>query len=192
MDKIRVFIGSANKFKCCESAIENSILANTSAPVEIRFIRPEDLAVPLTGCTGFTNLRYAVPELAGFAGYAIYLDVDMIVLGDIAELYSYASPGHWVCLQDGSNEVSVISCGTHRHMPRLAQMHHYGKRELEAMTRKKKAIPASWNVEDKVQAGMQLLHLTDLKCQPWLESPEYPHPCPEAVAIYEEYLNAAA
>lgn len=186
---IRVFIGSSKEFACCESIIERSIRENTQSDVEITFMRPETLGVPITGCTGFTNLRYAVPELAGYSGYAIYLDVDMIVLGDIAELYSYAEAGRWVVMKDGANEVAVISCGTHRHLPTLQSLHKYNKHELKAMCRESRRIPSEWNCEDAVTEGMKLLHFTDMKCQPWLENPQYPHPCPEAVAIYEGFVQ---
>lgn len=188
IEAIRVFIGSSDKLRCAEPAIENSIRANTSAEVEITFMRPEDLGLEPTGCTGFTNLRYAVPELAGYAGFAIYLDVDMLVLGDIAELYSYAEAGRWVVLKDGSNEVAVISCGTHRHLPSLRNLHRFNKHQLKAMCRESQRIPLTWNCEDSVPQGAKLVHLTDLKCQPWLENPEYPHPCPEAVELYHAYV----
>lgn len=186
-DPIRVFIGSAVAFSAAEAAIVNSITRHASVPVDVTFMRPETLGVPPTGCTGFTNLRYAVPELAGFSGFAIYLDVDMIVLGDIAELYSHAEAGKWVVMQDGSTEVAVISCGTHRHLPALRDMHKYRKGQLDGMIRKKPAIPHCWNVEDRIEPGAKLLHFTDLKCQPWMDAPEYPHPCPEAVEVYRAF-----
>ncbi|TNE75543.1 MAG: hypothetical protein EP334_10015 [Gammaproteobacteria bacterium] len=184
MSPIRIFIGSADKFRCCEEPLCKSILAHSSVPVEFFIMRPEDLGVPPTGCTGFSNLRYAVPELAGYAGFAIYLDVDMLVLGDIAELYEYREAGRWVQLVDGSNEVSVISCGTHRHMPSLPWLHTKNKHELKAMTRASSRIPLEWNVEDHVQPGMKLLHFTDLKCQPWFNE----HPCREAVELWNAFV----
>jgi NAD(P)-dependent dehydrogenase (short-subunit alcohol dehydrogenase family) len=36
--------------------------------------------------TGFTNFRFAIPDLAGRHGRALYNDVDEIYLGDPAEL----------------------------------------------------------------------------------------------------------
>ena len=185
---ISVFIGSSERFAYCEPVIERSILENTSVDVEITFMRPDTLGVPPSGCTGFSNLRYAVPELAGFAGFAIYLDVDMLVLGDLAELYEYREAGKWVVMKDGSNEVSIISCGTHRHMPSLKTLHTYNKHHLKSMCREARRIPSEWNVEDSVTPGMKLLHLTDMKCQPWLDNPEYPHPCKEAVDLWNAYL----
>jgi len=185
-DPIRIYIGSARRFAACEPVIARSIRAHTAQPVEIQFIRPETLDVPPTGCTGFTNLRYAVPELAGYAGFAIYLDVDMLVLGDIAELYAYREAGHWVQLQDGSSEVAVISCGTHRHLPSLGELHRYHKSQLQGLVRAKNRIPLTWNSEDRVTEGMRLLHFTDLKTQPWFTHTA-PHPCPAAVDLWRRF-----
>jgi len=181
--RISIYIGSADKFRCCEPVIERSIRENTAAELDITFMRPEALGIPLTGCTGFTNLRYAVPHLAHYRGFAIYLDVDMIVLGDIAELYKYREAGKWVRLEDGSDEVAVISCGTHPHMPCVEDIHKHHKSALKAMTKGKNSIPLSWNVKDEVKEGMNLLHFTDLKAQPWF----YEHPCKEAVQVYARY-----
>lgn len=38
--------------------------------------------------TPFSGFRWAVPELCGFSGQAIYMDSDIIVKGDIAELWN--------------------------------------------------------------------------------------------------------
>jgi len=72
---------------CCES-----IIARASVPVQ--FI---PLALPLLaglyneqhgdGSNAFIYSRFLVPYLSGFKGNAIYLDGDMIVKGDIAELW---------------------------------------------------------------------------------------------------------
>ena len=135
------------------------------------------------GCTGFTNVRFAVPEIAKGMGYefAVYLDVDMLILGDISELYDYRQPGHWVGLADGSNEVSVID--TSLQFPAKETLHRYKKHQLNSHV--VPDIPLSWNCEDKVGDGMKLLHFTDLSAQPWF----YKHPNKEAVAIYESYLG---
>lgn len=180
---IRVFIGTSERFKHVEHIARDSILANTTADVDIRLISPERLNAKPSGCTGFTNLRYAVPELAGYEGYAIYLDVDMIVLGDIAELYEYRQEGAWVRMYDGASEVSVIDCAAHNYLPKLDKLHLYWKNKLHGSVNAINAIPPEWNVKDCVKDAMKLLHFTSLKHQPWVAE----HPCPEAVEIYQRY-----
>lgn len=180
---MKVFIGTSQPFDIVRHVIENSIRENTAVDVDINFISPELLNVRPSGCTGFTNLRYAVPQLCDYQGYAIYLDIDMIVLGDLSELYAYRLRDRWVRMHDGSSEVSVIDCAAHRHLPRLNELHNFNKWQLHGMVRAANNIPPEWNVKDTVQDDMKLLHFTDLKCQPWF----YKHPCAEAVAIYEQY-----
>lgn len=136
------------------------------------------------GCTGFTNTRFAVPELCREMGYefGIYLDCDMIVLGDITELFQYARAGQWSVLEDGSNEVSVI-CASLKYPPKeTLHMRHKGTlpRGYD-----RPVIPLCWNVEDRVEPKMKLLHFTGLDTQPWF----YDHPDEQAVEIYREYYG---
>lgn len=161
---IPVFIGSSDRFASVEWMTPFSIRENTTAEVDIHIVRPQWFGMQETGCTGFSNVRNEIPRIAKAMGYqyAIYLDVDMLVLGDISDLYAYRRAGSWVCLSDGTTEVSVIDVDHARMESR---------------------IPAVWNAEDRAIQGMQLLHFTDLKAQPWF----FDHPNVEAVALYNEY-----
>lgn len=161
MFPIPVFIGISQQFKCIEGLTKRSILINTNSPVTIEYIYPETES----GCTGFTNVRYQIE-------YGIYLDCDMIVLGDIAELWSYRQKGKFTTLIDGSSEVAVIDC-----------IHKCTNKYHEHLLPKRQCIPLKWNIEDTRSPGMKLLHFTNLKTQPWF----YNHPDKKAVAIYEQY-----
>lgn len=188
---IKVFIGTAQKFQRCQPVIEYSIRKNTRQAVDIRFIGPELLNVPPSGCTGFTNMRYAVPELCGFEGFAIYLDVDMLVLGDILSLYSYQQPGKWAQMVDGYNEVSIIDCAAMRGvLPPLWQLHHYRKWEIQSKLNGRTAnvIPAQWNVKDHATPDAKLIHFTDLDRQPWFYDN---HACQAACDLWFNYEKEA-
>lgn len=161
LSKIPVFIGISDKFEIVRGLTEGSILINASEPVDIQYIKPN----PPAGCTGFTNARYTIKK-------GIYLDADMIVLGDIAELWTHRQEGKFVCMENGSTEVSVIDCN---HL--CKDKHH------EHLLPKICTIPNTWNVEDDVIDGMKLLHFTNLNTQPWFTK----HPNPLATAIYEVY-----
>ena len=79
-DTIRVFVGTDGDFhQDAEKVIEYSIRTNTAEEVDLTFMRPGWKSPP----TGFTSHRYLVPSLCNYEGYAIYLDVDMLVLGDL-------------------------------------------------------------------------------------------------------------
>jgi hypothetical protein len=150
----------------------------------MRIVRPGWYGMCESGCTGFTNVRWAIPELLRETGheFGIYMDVDMLVTGDIEELFEYRRRGQWVTLQDGSTEVSVI-CSTLKYPPRESlHLRHKGTLPVGDML---PLIPTVWNCEDQVRPGMKLLHFTDLNTQPWF----YDHPDKEAVRLYESYRN---
>lgn len=181
---IPIFIASSERFKDIEWLTPFSIRENTQSDTEIYIVRPEWYGMKESGCTGFTNVRWAIPQLCRELGYdfGIYLDVDMLVVGDIAELYGYAQRGKWVCLDDGSNEVSVI-CSTLRYPDKsVLHMRHKGTLPRGDLLPR---IPSHWNVEDKITKEMRLLHFTCLKSQPWFNN----HPNKEAVSLYESYRD---
>lgn len=162
---IPIYIGISERFRCIEKMTAMSILEHTSAKVSIQLVYPE----VEEGCTGFTNVRYTIR-------CGIYLDCDMVLLADIADLWAYRSPGNFVCLADGSTEVAVIDCE-----------HRCRNKREEHLLPKLPSIPLKWNSEDRMVPGAKLLHFTDLSTQPWFHA----HPNKEAVAIYERYRELA-
>ena len=99
---IRVFVGydprEAIAFHVCVS----SIIRHCSEPVQIcplylgnfkRFYSESHT----DGSNQFIYSRFLVPYLCGFVGHAIFLDGDMLVQGDMAELWSMRS--HWHATQ---------------------------------------------------------------------------------------------
>jgi lipopolysaccharide biosynthesis glycosyltransferase len=161
---IRVFVGSGPQYAEVEPVMEGLLRDSTDADVEVTFMRAGENGLKPSGCTGFTMYRFAVPSLAGREGFAIYLDVDMFVFGDIAKLWGYRQRYHWACLKDGSNEVMVIDC-EHGHMPSHRKIHQYRKGQLRPTYAP--VIPSTWNHEDKVNSQTKLLHFTDMGRQPW-------------------------
>lgn len=165
---IPIYIGISDRFKEIEGLTENSILENTSAEVQITHLYPKHEA----GCTGFTNVRYQIE-------HGIYLDCDMLILGDIAELWEYRQKGKFVCMRDGSSEVAVIDC-----------RHNCKTKQDESLIPKACVIPDEWNVEDykyfpdkPLPEVIKNFHFTSLGTQPWF----YDHPHQEAVNLYERY-----
>jgi lipopolysaccharide biosynthesis glycosyltransferase len=108
--------------------------------------------------------RYAIAEIFG-EGFAIYLDVDMLLVSDIAELWGYRKHGEWRCLQDGSTEVMVIDCAVRNGVPPIGQLMRLKKNQVHPKLNP--AIPLEWNCEDSAPDGAKLIHFTDLKRQPW-------------------------
>jgi hypothetical protein len=189
---IRVYVGTDGDIHDkAEKVLEYSIRKNSSTPdVEVNFMRPGWKS----GCTGFTNHRFLIPWICGFEGYAIYMDVDMLVRGDIAELYSYREPGMW-CTTPMRDDVSVIDCAAFGDLTTgvVRGLKKDRIRQLIA-DRTMVTIPKEWNTIDRLEPGAKLLHYSDLDRQPWHPIPGHPykpHPDPLAVELFWNYYNEA-
>ena len=110
-DNIRVFIGYDGREDVTYSVLAHSINARASKPVSTMpimlsqlngvFHRERD---PLQS-TDFSFSRFLVPYLAGYDGWAVFMDCDMIMLDDIAKL--------WECCDDKY----AVMCVKHDHVP---------------------------------------------------------------------------
>lgn len=89
-DQLRVFIGYDPRQPIAYSVLEHSIRTRSSRPVAITGLVLSQLPITRRGLTEFTYSRFLVPWLCDFQGSALFLDADMLILGDIAELFSYA------------------------------------------------------------------------------------------------------
>jgi len=120
---IRVFVGCAPNHEDAESqaVLEYTIRKHASQPVEITWMRlTNDRRSPFfvhrwdtsTWATPFSGFRYAVPALCGYEGCAIYMDSDVIVQADVAELAALPARGFGVVAR-ASNRlcVSLWNCG---------------------------------------------------------------------------------
>jgi hypothetical protein len=79
---IRVFIGYDSRESVAYHTCVQSILENTKSQVSFHPVCGERR----DGSNDFIYARFLVPWLCGFSGPAIFVDGDMIVRGDIAEL----------------------------------------------------------------------------------------------------------
>ncbi|MGZ5042326.1 MAG: glycosyltransferase [Usitatibacter sp.] len=109
---IRVFIGYDSAEAVAFSVLSRSIHARASAPVAVSpvmlsqlrsvFDRPHNVLQS----TEFSFSRFLVPWLAGYEGWALFMDCDMLMLEDIAELWK---------LRDERFAVQVVK---HAHVPK--------------------------------------------------------------------------
>ena len=110
---IPVFVGSGDASRIERGVLEYSLSRHSTRPYDLHVYngtqgnvessndaiwQPQTLAA-VRGhkfATEFSLFRYVIPELCGFEGRAIYLDSDMICLGDLAELADWPLPdGAW-------------------------------------------------------------------------------------------------
>jgi len=108
---IRVFIGFDPRETAAWHVLCHSILARSSVPVS--FV---PLALPNLGSlmwrernplqsTDFSFSRFLTPYLSGYEGWSLFMDCDMLMRRDIAELWA---------LRD---ERYAVMCVKHRHVP---------------------------------------------------------------------------
>lgn len=108
MDSLRVFIGWDSREDIAYQVARRSLLRHASIPVEVTPIKLDDLVAkglytrdidPLAS-TQFTYSRFLTPYLAGYQGWAVFVDCDFIFFGDAAELQGYMDPKYAVlCVQ---------------------------------------------------------------------------------------------
>lgn len=143
--------------------------------------------------TMFTLFRYAIPRMCNFEGHAIFLDCDMLMLGDACELWDYRKEDKWVsAVGDGGGSgdcVTVMDCSAYKfELEDLKSGKLGNKRQIRMRIQNKLiagGIPAVWNMTDRYDPNTtKLIHYTSMKTQPW-------HPLPEAIN-YEEHADPKA
>jgi hypothetical protein len=197
---IRVFVGADRSQLLAVPVLEYSIKRHTSAKVEV--IPMVDLPVPVPKDprngqrTGFSYSRFCIPKLAGYKGKAIYMDADMMVFGDISELWNIPFDHAKVIIQQelkpeeqttykvGSPEKRIKQCAVMLlDCERLnwdieiivagfdRGEYNYDQLMYDLCILKeeeiKYSIPFEWNSLEHWDKNTKLLHYTDVYTQPW-------------------------
>lgn len=87
---LNVFIGYDPRQPIAYHVLCSSIIRNCSVPVRITPLMLSTLPIKRQGLTQFTFSRYLPPYLCNYHGISIFIDSDMLVLGDMAELQHYS------------------------------------------------------------------------------------------------------
>lgn len=90
---MRVFIGRDPRKPLDANVLANSIVEHSSVPVSITMLSLKTLPIKRRGLTEFTFSRFLVPYLCDYEGLALFLDADMVVTGDLKELFQVPKPG---------------------------------------------------------------------------------------------------
>lgn len=90
MTELKIFIGYDPRQPVAYNVLAHSIWTRSSLPVSITRLQLNQLPLTRVGLTQFSYSRFLVPYLCGYKGYALFLDADMLVLDDIADLFSCA------------------------------------------------------------------------------------------------------
>ena len=86
-EPIRVFIGTDDSQNVPTAVLQHSILSLIASSVEFHELRDLQTGLEEHFYTGFSFYRWGIPSSCGFKGRALYLDVDIVVLCDIRELW---------------------------------------------------------------------------------------------------------
>lgn len=218
-DTLHIWVGS-DKFQHAagaEKVLEHSIRKHATCPVQMHWMRsgdaplwaasefgdpgtwklgrPVDHAWPKRGWgTPFSSFRFAIPELMGFQGRAVYMDADMVVLGDVRELLERPLRRPWTCIDPRITDVSIIDCAAFQspRWPSISTMkpsgasagHYVGL--LNQLGWIDPTLPPTWNCRDGTHTDgwnseTRLLHFTVVPTQPYRPYPSVsyqPHPWP--------------
>lgn len=188
-DPIRVFVGLSPDQRVAYEVLAHSLRRNTRHPLQVRPIDALHLPVPQEPRnrmrTGFSFARFEIPRLCGYEGRALYLDADMLVLGDVADLWSLPLEGADLLYSDQPPEgalarfsVLLLDCGRLRWSgERVVRELDQGRYTYELLMHelcvvpeesRKPAIPRDWNALDRFEPGRtRLLHYTSVPTQPW-------------------------
>lgn len=107
---MRIFIGYDSRQPIAYSVLQHSIISRSSKPVQITPLILGQLPIEKRGLTEFTYSRFLVPWLCNYEGKALFLDADMLCLGDIGEVFS---------LFDESFSVQLIKNKRHFEWPSM-------------------------------------------------------------------------
>jgi len=213
---IRLFVGTDPRQGPADEMLLRSVERNTSVNVEVTMMRHGDgefggwnigrePGKPKGGGWGtdFAAFRMAVPELCGFEGVAVYLDCDMIVLGDLRDLVALPRAKPVLCTSQKIMDVLVIDCGAFAGSgwPTIAEMRASGRtlyeyrKMLARMDMIDPSLPPEWDCRDCAPANAQLVHFTDVTTQPWQPWPEAvayrDHPDENCCRLWDEYRSRA-
>jgi hypothetical protein len=178
---VRIFLGTETAQHRAERIFVWSVekLRDPSRVYEITLMKELPGFDSRRWLTGFTNYRFAIPELAGSTGRAIYNDVDQIYLSDPAELFDLPMGEHgFMSISDRDTSVMLIDCARMAQVWPLASVQHQPRKKLEARARAIVglwgALDHGWNArDDEYRPGQShLIHFTVLQTQPWRPLPE--------------------
>ncbi len=152
--------------------------------------------------TGFTNFRFAIPQLAGSIGRAIYNDVDQIYTGDPGTLFDLPmGDAGYLALTAADTAVMLLDCARMAVVWTLERAQRLDKKNLLELAAEQRGLwaplPTQWHARDtEYQAGFtQCLHYTALNLQPWQPAPDqysyHPHPLGELWLDLERSADAA-
>lgn len=166
---LRIFVGFDHRQPVSLNVLQQSIYTRSSKPVSITPIVITQLPFKRCGLTPFTYSRFLTPWLCDFDGWALFLDLDMLVLGDIAELFACADDRYDVMVSRNEMRfewasVMLFNCAKNKILtPEYCETAD-GLHQIKWTTDDKIGdLPREWNHlvgYDKARKDAKLVHYT--------------------------------
>ena len=182
IEPLKIIIGYDPRQAISYTVLQHSILRHASVPVSIIPLVIDTLPVSnsMCGLTPFTYTRYLVPWLCGFSDKALFMDSDIIVRGDIKELFDAATGAHPIwCVHHKKRfewaSVMLFECGHPGNAcltPEYVTKHHKELPALGWFTEPNLLpadrptvgeLPREWNhlvLYDRPRSDAKLIHFT--------------------------------
>lgn len=195
-DAVQVFIGGGNAEWLPTAVLEFSIRRHTARLVQVTPLAGVEMSIPIPvpkdprnrAVTSFSFQRFLIPQALDFQGRGIYLDSDMLVVGDIGELWDNPFPaGSEVQMCPGwQSAVMLIDAKIGWRIDGLINLMDRGGIRYKDLVNVKalggatNSLPPEWNCTDRPDPNAmdvkraKLLHYTDMNLQPWLHA-KHPH-----------------
>jgi lipopolysaccharide biosynthesis glycosyltransferase len=200
---LRIFIGWDSRFPEPADVLRYSLFKHSSIPLDIQYLKLDELKLkrahdPLAS-TEFTYSRFLVPYLCNFRGKALFLDNDMLCLGDIREIDSLDMRPYFLRVvqhdYQPTNAIKMYGCPQTSY-PRknwssmmlmdCAKLKLWTKEVVETQTgaylhrfqdipdTQIGELPKTWNTLDWMDSTTRLIHYTN--GGPWFEQyRNHPH-----------------
>ena len=202
-EAVKIFIGSGEASllerktliyslkKHCSRELDIYVFNGTHDSIEHNDDEPVLANMPLwikyQNFTEFSNYRFLIPELCGHKGRAIFLDSDMVCIGDIAKFFDQPMDGNALLAKPeaykgescwGLSQILFDCSQCHFDLEtifREIQSGQFSNLDLHQMKPPFLAVHplkiggygSTWNVFDQCHADTDLIHYTNLGTQPW-------------------------
>jgi hypothetical protein len=185
-ETIELFVGCAPNGEDAESqmVLEYTAKKNSSLPVNIHWMKhsidPKSFWYgwdSRTWATPFSGFRWGIPEFQAFKGQAIYMDSDMLILGDLAELWNEPWNDTAIIMGKGGWRFCVAKWNCERakqvlppvdQIRKTPQAHQQLAHQLPQHPHLEQIFDRQWNNFDGENDNLddiKILHYTDMSTQ---------------------------
>lgn len=196
---IRIFIGAGDAqlipALVLKHSIEKHATSSTSITIMNEWTHPMPKDARNQPRTPFSFQRFMIPEKCGYEGHAIYMDSDMLVFGDVREIWDFDGPGLVVMRHRDTDKhkaqysVFRIDCELlNWNLNEIVDNLDSGKLTYENLVFnlitassnsgvyiEQSGFNPDWNsLEEYTEGKTKLLHYTEMYNQPWLANPNHP------------------